>query len=80
MVSIQMFTPHLRQFLTEMLAHVASWPVAPALTRDVPAEAEPIFPSFFGISPIEGTDLARLSIGVGPIDLQLNLTPRLPAV
>src|SRR4051812_7273433 len=72
-VAIKLFTPHLRQFLTEMLAHIATCPVPPPLTGDVPADDSPISPSFFGISPIEGTDLARLTIGVGPIDLQLAL-------
>lgn len=73
-VAIKLFTPHLRQFLTEMLAHIATWPVPAALTQEILVDDHPIRPSFFGISPIEGTDLARVSIGVGPIDLQLALS------
>lgn len=74
MVWIKMYTPHLHQFLTQMLGHISTWPTPAALTQEVAAEPDPIHLSFFGVSPIEGTDLARVSIAVGPIVLQLAVS------
>lgn len=73
-VPVQFSVDGLRGLIVQLLQTVASVPQPPTLEFVSNADRQPIRATGLGISPLEGDEnFARVSIVVGPIDLQFAM-------
>jgi hypothetical protein len=74
-IPIELPVSSIRKVVSDLLRVAAAIPQKPALVADIQNDPNPIQITAFAISPVEGShDQARLSIGVGPADLQLSIS------
>lgn len=70
------FTQHgIRDLVVQVLRLISTAPVEPTLDRQIELEDDPVRLNGFVVTPLEGCpDGARLSIGIGPVDLQFAVS------